>query len=424
MFKKIAGQMIVPLGLIIISVLLIWEWPMMIGTFGSAEKISAFLEIMPVFPYFIYFFGILMGWRYNNTGLILTSVIVALVYGSISYFPGGEGVSLPALVSFLFPLNLVCFSMITKKRIFSVLGAFLIGFILVQAAMVVVLFDPEYTLLIPDYLSVSPENIMLFKGSVLPFLHSHQWSKLNNLPTPSAIVFFIAMIILMVRFVRSGDIIISGYLGALVAIFIALTASRSIPDTPVYFMVAGIILLFTNIEASFFKAYVDELTGLHGRRSLDETMANLGRKYSIAMMDIDNFKKFNDTYGHKTGDDVLKMVAQKLGKISGGGKIFRYGGEEFTAVFSGKTIDEAIPHLERFRYDIENSLFSVRSKSRKKGSEKDRGRGGAKKEVRVTISIGASGPEKGQFTPGKVIKTADKALYKAKRAGRNCVRSL
>ena len=55
-------------------------------------------------------------------------------------------------------------------------------------------------------------------------------------------------------------------------------------------------------------AYVDELTGLPGRRSLDQTLINLGKKYSIAMIDIDHFKKFNDTYGHDTGDQVLKII--------------------------------------------------------------------------------------------------------------------
>jgi diguanylate cyclase (GGDEF)-like protein len=74
--------------------------------------------------------------------------------------------------------------------------------------------------------------------------------------------------------------------------------------------------------------YIDELTGLQGRRSLNETLYNLGRKYAIAMIDVDHFKKFNDTYGHKTGDQVLKMIAYKLERISGGAKTFRYGGEE------------------------------------------------------------------------------------------------
>ncbi len=264
---------------------------------------------------------------------------------------------------------------------------------------------------------------LLFNRYAASFLHAYPLPGLNKLPTPSAILFFIAMAVMLVRFALSRDIIIAGYLGCLAAVLLGFIAEKTMPDASLYFMAAGLILILTNIEASFFKAYVDELTGLKGRRSLNETMANLGRKYAIAMMDIDHFKKFNDTYGHKTGDDVLKMVAEKLEKVTGGAKTFRYGGEEFTAVFSGKTIDEAMPHMESLRYEIENSLFTVRSKNRKKGSKTERGRGGGKKQVRVTISIGIAGPDKNQSTPEKVIESADKALYKAKNAGRNCVRS-
>ena len=419
-FKQIAGQMMIPFGLIVLSILLIWQWPFLTGKLGDAEKTRAFLDILPVLPYSVYFLGVFMGWRYNNTGFILTSIVLCLIY------PCTAGGIVPEVVSFLFPFNLVCYSFVSKKRFFSLSGGLLIGLILLQVACVVVLFIPDTGRILPSIsglLSVLPEKTVLINGYAARFLNSYPLACFNGLPTPSAILFFIAMVIITVRFVIHRDIIILGYLGCLFAVFLGFISEKPMPDTAVYFMAAGLILIFTNIEASFFRAYVDELTGLKGRRSLNETMANLGRKYAIAMMDIDHFKKFNDTYGHKTGDDVLKMVAEKLAKLTGGGKTFRYGGEEFTAVFPGKTIDEAMPHLERFRYDIENSLFTVRSKGRKKSTKNERGRGGGKKQVRVTISIGVSGPDKNQGTPEKVIKSADKALYKAKKAGRNCVRS-
>lgn len=428
MVKRIAEQMIIPCGLLVLSVLLIWKWPFMIGKIGSVDKIRAFLDIMPVIPYSVYLMGILMGWRYNNTGMILTSVTIFLIYLSILYFPAEKSNSLPEILSFLFPLNFVFHSMITKKRIFSVPGCLLVGLILLQTVAVLTLFPPESVVSngilksVPAYLSVSPEKTELVSGQFMSFLHSSRWPYISEIPTPSVVIFLIVTVILSLRLIFTQDILVAGYLGSLVAVFLGFNAGGAIPETPVYFMAAGLILLLTNIEASFFKAYVDELTGLHGRRSLNETMANLGRKYAIAMMDIDHFKKFNDTYGHKTGDDVLKMVARKLEKMSGGCKTFRYGGEEFTAVFPGKTIDEAVPHLESFRYEIENSLFTVRSRGRKKSSKKERGRGGGRKSVRVTISIGVAGPARTHPTPGKVIKTADKALYKAKRSGRNCVR--
>jgi len=75
----------------------------------------------------------------------------------------------------------------------------------------------------------------------------------------------------------------------------------------------------------------------------------MGRRYVIAMLDVDHFKSFNDTYGHDVGDQVLKMVAAKINGVKGGGKPFRYGGEEFTVIFPRRRLAEAIPHLEEVR---------------------------------------------------------------------------
>jgi diguanylate cyclase (GGDEF)-like protein len=75
-------------------------------------------------------------------------------------------------------------------------------------------------------------------------------------------------------------------------------------------------------------------------------MMKLGGKYSIVMIDIDFFKKFNDSYGHDSGDEVLRFIGKCLKQIPVGGKSFRYGGEEFTVIFPGKNISEVIPHIE------------------------------------------------------------------------------
>ena len=72
-------------------------------------------------------------------------------------------------------------------------------------------------------------------------------------------------------------------------------------------------------------------------------MAGLGPRYVLAMADVDHFKSFNDTHGHDTGDQVLKLVAARLAQVKGGGRAFRYGGEEFTVLFPDRTLDEALP---------------------------------------------------------------------------------
>lgn len=426
--KRVTGQMVIPSVLIVVSALLVWKWPFLIQQIGNAGKMNAFLDIMPVLPFAVFPLGLIMGWRYNNTGLILTTAALSLSYLALFLFPDANKITIPKAVSFLLPINIMFYSIFTKKRLLSVTGFLCMMLIFLQIIFVFIFCRPIDTespgliQLICGYFFITPEKVVGISEVLSLFFFNNQGFLFERLSTPAVVSFLFAMFFLLVRLFIYKDIITAGYFGTLVAVFLAIASSKYTPGVPVYFMVAALILVVTNIEASFFKAYVDELTGLPGRRALNETMANLGKNYTIAMLDIDYFKKFNDTYGHKTGDDVLKMVASKFAEITGGPKTFRYGGEEFTAVFRGKSIDESMPHLENFRYIIENSTFTVRTKTRKKTNQSNRGSGGAKKKINVTISIGVAGSGKNHNTPEKVIKAADKSLYKAKKAGRNCVR--
>ncbi|MMZ62846.1 Response regulator PleD [compost metagenome] len=173
-------------------------------------------------------------------------------------------------------------------------------------------------------------------------------------------------------------------------------------------------------------AFSDELTGLPSRRALKQDMMKLGMNYAIAMLDIDHFKKFNDTYGHDTGDEVLKLVASTIKDVTGGGKAYRYGGEEFTILFPGKNSTDVLPHLEELREKVSKRAFTLRRSGRgkSKSGRKARGRGSGKarsKQIYITISIGVSQKSDKHKTPDAVMKSADTALYRAKKKGRNCV---
>jgi diguanylate cyclase (GGDEF)-like protein len=170
----------------------------------------------------------------------------------------------------------------------------------------------------------------------------------------------------------------------------------------------GIIIFILLIRESYRLAFYDELTSLPGRRALVEDMAKLGMKYSLAMIDIDHFKKFNDTYGHDTGDEVLKMVASRLANVSGGGKAYRYGGEEFVLLFPSKTLEESYTHTDILRDTIAKSPFSIRNKK-------------STKTIYINISSGIVQRSSNDKDPFAVMKRADNALYKAKKAGRNQV---
>ncbi len=185
---------------------------------------------------------------------------------------------------------------------------------------------------------------------------------------------------------------------------------------------AGIIAFIAIIFDSHQMAYRDELTGLRSRRALNQFLTGLGRKYTIAMMDIDHFKKFNDNHGHDVGDQMLKLVASKIARVKGGGTPFRYGGEEFTVVFPRKSIDEVIAHLENLRESIEGYPLVVRAKDRPSEKPKHgKKQSGHAQTLSCTISIGLASKGGDLKTPEQVIKGADKALYRAKEKGRNCV---
>jgi len=166
------------------------------------------------------------------------------------------------------------------------------------------------------------------------------------------------------------------------------------------------------------------LTGLPGRRALNERMQRLGRNYVIAMTDVDHFKKFNDTHGHDVGDQVLRLVASRLAKVTGGGRAYRYGGEEFALVFAGKTAEECVPHVEAVREMIANYTMHLRDQNNRPQDDsagRQRRSGSASGTVSVTISIGVAERLAEHRNPEEVLKCADQALYSAKGAGRNCV---
>jgi len=190
---------------------------------------------------------------------------------------------------------------------------------------------------------------------------------------------------------------------------------------------AGLALIVSLVRSSYDMAFRDELTGLLGRRALNDRLKGLGRHYVIAMLDVDHFKKFNDTYGHDVGDDVLKMVAMHIDRVNGGGTAYRYGGEEFSVIFPGKDMEDCEPHLEDVRRAVGRYRLALRDvKSREapqKVAKQRRGRRQHAREnsVSVTISIGVAERNDRATTPEEVIKIADEALYRAKEKGRNCL---
>lgn len=160
----------------------------------------------------------------------------------------------------------------------------------------------------------------------------------------------------------------------------------------------------------------DALTGLANRRLFDSSLQRAALRAGadksplcLAMLDIDHFKKFNDTYGHPVGDHVLRLFAMVLKEsIKGRDTAARYGGEEFAIILPGASLSGAVSLAEQIRMVLEQRPIMNRSTGKRLGV--------------VTCSIGVA-----QYRPGEpvgdLLERADKALYAAKRDGRNCVRA-
>jgi diguanylate cyclase (GGDEF)-like protein len=215
-----------------------------------------------------------------------------------------------------------------------------------------------------------------------------------------------------------------GNASALVAFYIAAEWVGSPRVYSTFMAAGGAILIIALVQESHQLAFRDPLTGLPGRRALEERLRSLDGDYVISMVDVDHFKNFNDTHGHDIGDQVLKLVGARLAEVGGGGTAFRYGGEEFCVVFPDSELEDVLLQLEAIRVSIEGYRMAVRAPDRPKEVKhgaKRRGEGTTDKHFSVTVSIGACSPSSSLRTPAQVVKAADEALYRAKQGGRNRV---
>lgn len=294
-------------------------------------------------------------------------------------------------VSVLLPINLIAFALIRERGIFSRPGSLRFLFLILQAVFVSALV-----------MSGSEKLLALF---TLPLFESALTRALDIEP-PALLLMLLAVLWLHTRLVLEPTPERASFFAATVAIVMGLAGGIHQPWTLTLVGGAGAILLVGLLQTSWRMAFLDELTGIPGRRALEDQLARLDDPYAIAMVDVDHFKGFNDSWGHEAGDEVLRMVAGHLERVGGGGKAYRYGGEEFTVVFPDKEIRETLAALGALRKDIEEDHFVIR------GTEG--------KVLHITVSIGVADSSH-HDTPQETLGAADAALYRAKRDGRNRV---
>jgi diguanylate cyclase (GGDEF)-like protein len=394
---------------------------------GGFVSISA--STLEFFYYAMFLAGILLAWRFQSTRILSALVLLLVAHRAIEFFSAGRvavagtGRIAFEVIAFLLPLNFAALAFAGERRltIDSVIPR--LSLLFFQSVFVAVLCRPGAT-----------SAPALFRVALLGKSLSH-WTRI---PPPALLIFLASFVLLGMRFWLYRKPAEAGLLWSLAAVFAGMHAGGVGHLGSAYFATSALILTSSIIENSYTLAYQDELTTLHARRAFNEALPQLSAPYSIAVVDIDHFKRFNDTYGHDTGDQVLRMVAARLARVGGGGKAYRVGGEEFTILFPGKTVKDVLPHAEELRRTIADSRFRVRDQSERRTqprTDPDRrekkSTTGRKKhfapaqsvdgEFSVTVSIGVAEPHPKTQDIAQVIEAADKALYRAKQSGRNRV---
>lgn len=360
--------------------------------------------LQALFPSLAVCAGLVLGWRFNRTRVLWPIVLLVLVERGTALLSPSPREYLLLLASVLVPINLALYSWWSERGLFTLHGLLRLMFLLLQLAGGAWLFTAR------------AGDVMTALGQ--PLLHG---SSLARLPMAQAtlLAMLVGMGALLLRFWKKPEALEGSFLWVLAAV----CAGFLWPESFAYWVgVAAFLLVVALIESSFKMAFNDELTGLPARRAMNEFLLKVGRRYTVAMVDVDHFKKVNDVHGHDVGDQVLRMVATCLRRVSGGGRAYRYGGEEFAVIFPNKDLERALPHLEELRETIARTGFTVRGRKRPKRKPEQSGRKNTGKgQLQVTVSIGAAERNDRHNTPQQLIKAADQALYRAKKGGRNKV---
>jgi len=379
-----------------------------------ALQLDALRDSLPLFarfyPYAVFVVGALLAWRFQRNRLLLSLALLAIAT-SVAGLPSGSTAGQVAFraTALLLPLNLAALALLADRGILTPVGLLRLGAILMQVVLVA-MFSRTAPAATAALLSHP-----LLPGKLVA------WIPLSQ---PALLAFALALGVTAVPLVLDPKASDRGFVWAIVATFLALTAHRPGPAAAIYLGTAGLVLVVSVIEASYLLAYQDGLTHLPARRALTEALQRLGGQYAIAMVDVDHFKRFNDQYGHDVGDQVLRMVAAKLARVGSGGRAYRYGGEEFAILFPGKAVEETLPSLEEMRETIAATAFTLRGRIRvQRRRDQPKGKGPRRKHTSITVSVGVAEKTSRHSVPDQVIRAADQALYRAKEDGRNRIRS-
>ncbi len=379
-----------------------------IASILKKELPLAYVILAPTITYSLLVIGMLLSIWFNRSRSFFLLIIISLtLFFLVDFNPTLLDYDqyihiLYPFMSILLPINILIFSFHKEKGIFSQWGFLRFGIIVFQIFFIA-----------SNLIYRNDELIRGIGVRILPW----DLSIFTPLPQLSILFFLVSLLIIVWKKKAWTTNLDKAFFGVTILLAFSLHYLGDSLAIRIYITFAAILFIIALIQDAYRMAYMDELTGIPGRRALKEELMKLTSTYTIAMLDVDHFKKFNDTHGHDVGDEVLKLVASCLRDVNGGGKAYRYGGEEFTILFPNKKLVEAIPHLEELRERLSKTGL-VKNRSKQNSNSNTNGK---KATLYITASIGVAENSEKHNTPDDVIVAADKALYRAKKKGRNQV---
>lgn len=375
------------------------------------------ITLLPQLPYVTLAVAAALGLIFHRGRVVFAAIALGVAYAAFGKFAAGGGTDLSARAVFaalcvVAPAVIALLAWVEERGTANVHALPRLALIAAACALPVWIMATERTEMLA-WVYAPLADVALPNATPIPQL--------------GLAAFSVSFVAVVAAAAIRRSVVIMGLAWSLVSLAFALHASAEPFAFPSAIAAAGAVLALAVLVDTYQMAFRDELTGLPGRRALNETLKAIGRRYTIAMIDVDRFKDVNDAHGHQVGDEVLRMVASRLARVGGGGRVFRYGGEEFTVVFSGKDPSDARPHLEALRVAIEGYRLAIRApnrSARQAAGQHRRGGTLSAKTVSVTVSIGVAAHESRNESPEAVIAAADEALYRAKQEGRNRVRAI
>ena len=365
-------------------------------------------------PYIVLTFGLVFGWYFASSRMILSLLVLALADRAMVLFPSTDAEqaalsqTIVAITAFLVPLNLLAFSIFKEDSLTTLRGLTRILFVLVQPFLL-------FWLCLPDQHDLASS----FTREYVPSLYT-EWTPI---PQPALFAFATALLLHFIRFVLRRDPLEGGAIWALIAIFVAYHTSRYGWQPTNFFMAGGLILFVTLFQSFYQQTYRDELTGIPGRLAYEEAIGQLGKRFSVAVISIDQLTQYANIHGKSVSQQILKLVAPRVHAACSGGQIFRTTGEELTVLFPGKSTTEAMSTLETVRKTTEAINLILRGPDRVWQKERVTQKTGSRdRALPITLSIGVAEKVSDSTTLTLVIKSAYRALYEAKGAGGNVVK--